>query len=33
MGQGIAWIIETLRGNPDLVIFLTLALGYLIGKF
>ena len=33
MGQGISWIIETLRGNPDLVIFLTLALGYLVGKF
>jgi putative transport protein len=33
MGQGIAWIIDTLRNNPDLVIFLTLALGYLVGKF
>jgi len=32
MGQGIEWIIEILRANPELVIFLTLALGYLVGK-
>ena len=28
----IEWIFETLRGKPELVIFLTLALGYLLGK-
>ncbi|MGB5776021.1 MAG: aspartate-alanine antiporter [Sedimenticolaceae bacterium] len=28
----ITWIIETLRANPTLVIFLTLALGYFVGK-
>ena len=28
----IDWIIETLRGDTTLVIFLTLALGYLLGK-
>lgn len=28
----IDWIIETLRNNTTLVIFLTLALGYLVGK-
>jgi putative transport protein len=28
----ISWIVETLRANPDLVIFLTLALGYFVGN-
>lgn len=28
----ISWMIDTLRGKPELAIFLTLALGYLVGK-
>ncbi len=28
----ITWIVETLRANPDLAIFLTLALGYFVGN-
>ncbi len=28
----MTWIVETLRANPAMVIFLTVALGYLVGK-
>ena len=32
MNMLISWIAENLRGHPDLAIFLTLALGYFVGK-
>jgi putative transport protein len=32
-GPIITWLFDTLRGNPEIAIFLTLGLGYYFGKF